>query len=133
MWKSGAFKAECGCVCTREYAAGGKRAAPANCNQPRDPLTMIFDFQADAMPSEISGDVCIVGAGPAGITLAKRLAQGGLQVVLVVGGGRKVEDKFQDLYRGKAVPPGSHEPLEENRHRVFGGSTRVWGGRCIPF
>ncbi len=26
----------------------------------------------------------------------------------------------------------SHEPLEQNRVRAFGGGTVVWGGRCLP-
>lgn len=78
-------------------------------------------------------DVCIVGGGPAGITIARELAGGAAKVILLESGGRKETAQARDLYRGFAEPKGSHEPLEENRRRVWGGATTAWGGRCIPF
>jgi len=82
--------------------------------------------------SAIRADVCIAGAGAAGITLAHELADSGLSVVLLVGGGRREGERDRDLYRGSADPPGSHEPLEQNRRRGWGGTTARWGGRCLP-
>jgi choline dehydrogenase-like flavoprotein len=90
---------------------------------------------ARKIPPEVTldADLCIIGGGPAGITLALELANSGKQVVLLVGGARRETATNRDLYRGFSDPPGSHEPLEENRPRVWGGGTTVWGSRCVPF
>lgn len=81
----------------------------------------------------VHADICVVGGGAAGITLARELAAGNRSIVVVAGGGRRDIGRWQDLYAGTATPPGTHEPLHENRRRVWGGSTTVWGGRCIPY
>ena len=79
-------------------------------------------------------DVCIVGGGPAAISVALKLMKTGARVIVLVGGGAKRETASdQDLNRGIIDRPGSHENLEENRRRVFGGASSAWGGRCIPF
>lgn len=77
--------------------------------------------------------VCIVGSGAAGITLALEIGNEKLDVVLVAGGGYEQSERHRKLHEGSADPEGSHEPLEENRHRAFGGATKVWGGRLVPF
>nr|WP_246733800.1 GMC oxidoreductase [Rhizobium sp. 57MFTsu3.2] len=48
------------------------------------------------------------------------------------GGARETPEK-RDLLRGFVFPQGSHEPIENNRRRQFGGTSNAWGGRCIPF
>lgn len=78
-------------------------------------------------------DVCVVGGGPAGIALARRLGAAGRSVLLLESGGTRETERGRDLNRGSAHPPGSHEPLEENRRRQWGGTSAVWGGRCIPY
>lgn len=77
--------------------------------------------------------MCIVGGGAAAISLALGYVKSGRSVILVPGGGPHQTAFCIDLYRGKVDPPGSHEPLEENRLRMWGGTTTVWGGRCVPF
>lgn len=77
--------------------------------------------------------MCIVGGGAAAISLALGYMKSGRSVILVPGGGPNQTASCIDLYRGKVDPPGSHEPLEENRLRMWGGTTTVWGGRCVPF
>jgi choline dehydrogenase-like flavoprotein len=79
-------------------------------------------------------DVCIIGGGPAAIVIALELLQTKRDVIMLTGGGERRESAAdQDLNRGIVRPEGSHEDLEENRRRVFGGATSAWGGRCIPF
>jgi len=78
-------------------------------------------------------EVCIIGGGVAGILLALEHIETEARVVLLPGGGPNQTTLGLDLYRGKVSPPKSHEPLEENRLRMWGGTTTVWGGRCIPF
>lgn len=82
----------------------------------------------------LESDVCIVGGGPAAISVALELIKKKLSILLLVGGGPNRESASdQDLNRGVIARPGSHESLEENRRRVFGGASSAWGGRCIPF
>jgi choline dehydrogenase-like flavoprotein len=46
-------------------------------------------------------DVCVVGAGAAGITLARELAGGPLRVALLESGGMEDDAESQRLYRGR--------------------------------
>lgn len=78
-------------------------------------------------------DVLIVGSGPAGITIAMGVAGSSLRTILLESGGERETTQSQDLLRGFVHPVGSHEPLEANRRRVFGGASTAWGGRCIAF
>ena len=80
----------------------------------------------------IEADICIVGSGAAGITLAMEFQNTNLKIVIVTGGDYRETIANQELNKGIVFPKGSHEPLEENRRRAFGGSTIAWGGRCIP-
>jgi choline dehydrogenase-like flavoprotein len=81
----------------------------------------------------LEGDVAIVGAGPAGIVLALELAAAGLDVIVLEAGGDRFARAAQEMYRAEAVSPETHGPVDMFRRRVLGGSTSVWGGRCIPF
>jgi choline dehydrogenase-like flavoprotein len=76
-------------------------------------------------------DFCIVGAGPAGITLALRLAGNGWRVALLEGGGREYAAYSQNLY--KCPSTGLDVFAEETRLRYLGGTSNHWAGRCRPF
>jgi glycine/D-amino acid oxidase-like deaminating enzyme len=78
-------------------------------------------------------DVCIVGGGAAGLTLADALTGSGLTVLVLEAGGLKQTPAAQDAYRGEVVDPASHPWLEHFRVRAIGGASRAWGGRCLPF
>jgi choline dehydrogenase-like flavoprotein len=78
-------------------------------------------------------DVCIVGAGAAGITLALQYLHGNQRVILLESGAMHANASTQHLYRAEIVPPPLHPPAEQYRVRRFGGSTTIWGGRCVPF
>lgn len=77
-------------------------------------------------------DVCIIGGGVAGITLAVKLGQAGRNVLLVEAGNRDVSAKSQGYYRGEL---GALEnlPLQETRIRALGGSSQHWAGWCRHF
>ena len=77
-------------------------------------------------------DVCVIGGGPAGIAIGHELAGSSKSVILLESGGWKETPESQDSLRGFVWPSESHEPLEENRRRQFGGSSVAWGGRCVP-
>ncbi len=73
-------------------------------------------------------DVCICGAGAAGITLALALSEK-LNVVLLEGGGDKYTQESQSLYKGKNIG-NNYFDLDACRTRLLGGSTNCWGGWC---
>jgi choline dehydrogenase-like flavoprotein len=81
----------------------------------------------------LEADLCIVGAGAAGLTLAHELAGSGLSVVVIAGGGRRQSRREQALYRGTVLDPASHGWAHRYRQRRYGGTTGIWGGRCLPF
>ena len=72
-------------------------------------------------------DVCIIGSGPAGVTLARRLGARGLSVALCEGGGLELTPESQNLYKGQVVGQ-PYFPLDTARLRYFGGSSNHWGG-----
>jgi choline dehydrogenase-like flavoprotein len=75
-------------------------------------------------------DICICGAGVAGITLATRLPSR-LNVLLLEGGGLQYSDASQDIYKGETVGE-EYWPLERARLRYFGGTSNHWDGWCRP-
>lgn len=76
-------------------------------------------------------DVCIVGSGPAGTTLAVELARAGRRVLLLEGGEQLVSTRSQEVYRGTVVGD-TYFPLESVRLRCLGGTSTHWGGMCRP-
>lgn len=91
---------------------------------------MIIEQDQITDASKFAAEVCIVGSGAAGITLAVELGRAGVDVLLIAGGGRSYSERNQEFYRGSDE---AGIPLERSRLRRFGGTTAVWGGRCIPF
>ncbi|MHC8320949.1 FAD-dependent oxidoreductase [Pseudomonas sp. GB2N2] len=91
---------------------------------------MIKDYQSQKELRDLY-DVCIIGAGPAGITLALRLARNGRHVLLIEGGGREYSQDSQNLY--KCPSTGLEVYAEETRLRYLGGTSNHWAGRCRPF
>jgi choline dehydrogenase-like flavoprotein len=91
---------------------------------------MIEDLREFPRGTTVNADICLIGAGAAGITIARELAGGPLHVCLVEGGGLEFEEDTQALYAGQDV--GAPVSLEGGRLRFFGGSTNHWGGRCTP-
>ncbi|MHA6203843.1 GMC oxidoreductase [Dyella soli] len=92
---------------------------------------MIIDYLSGAYPAEVEADLCIIGAGAAGIAIAREFIGSHVTVCLVEGGGFTGEQRSQELYEGSSV---GHVPFDPgtSRMRVFGGSCNLWGGGCIP-
>ena len=51
--------------------------------------------------SLIEGDICIIGAGAAGISIALQWINAPYKVILLEGGGFEVDEKIQDFFKGK--------------------------------
>jgi len=79
----------------------------------------------------IDADVCIIGGGPAGLTVAKSLLGKRSRVVVLESGGLKFERAAQSMSRGDTAGD-PYEPLDLCRIRQYGGSTgrSGWGGLC---
>jgi choline dehydrogenase-like flavoprotein len=91
---------------------------------------MIEEFTHRDDRAHFDADVCIVGAGAAGITLARRLAARGVDVLMLESGAADFEKPLQDLGAGESVGF-TYYPLDQSRLRLFGGTTAVWGGRVV--
>lgn len=79
-------------------------------------------------------DVCVVGGGPAGLTLARQLGASGLRVVVLESGGFDLEPAAEALAKGEARSR-HHAPeaLSLGRRRQFGGTANLWIHRSIPW
>ena len=82
--------------------------------------------------SVIQGDICIIGAGTAGISIALEWINTPYKVILLEGGGFEYDDKVQELYNGK-ITGQKYYPLKSARLHYFGGTTGHWAGMCAPF
>jgi choline dehydrogenase-like flavoprotein len=93
---------------------------------------MFVDARVLGDDTLIEADICIVGAGAAGITLARDLADGKRRVVLFESGGFDFDEETQELYDGPSVGQ-AFTPLVADRLRYLGGTTNHWSGSCHPF
>jgi choline dehydrogenase-like flavoprotein len=92
---------------------------------------VIEDLRQLGGGAPIACDLCLIGAGAAGITLAREFIGSGLTVSLVESGGLDFDSQTQALYAGKNVGLPEHG-VDIGRLRFFGGTTNHWGGRCTP-
>jgi len=91
----------------------------------------MLEFLNQTSPKTVKADVCIAGAGPAGIVLALTLAKAGISSVLLEGGGLDLAGISDlELYKGEST--GIPYPLMASRLRHFGGTSASWGGWCKP-
>ncbi|GAA2874037.1 GMC family oxidoreductase [Pseudonocardia halophobica] len=88
---------------------------------------MTVESQSEAWrPSdsgEISTDVCIVGGGPAGITIARELGHSRFRVCLIESGATDIDSRVQQQSRG-VVSGYPLQRLHDSRVRVVGGTLR---------
>lgn len=93
---------------------------------------MLIDRRQLGPSQSVECDVAIVGAGPAGITLALELARRGRQVVLVESGDRRMDSRIQNLGDADGFETQRHAPMSMAVSRRWGGTSTIWGGRCVP-
>jgi hypothetical protein len=75
----------------------------------------------------------VIGAGPAGIVSALEAARRGVDVVLIETGNRKQSPEYQKLSVAHRQHPDFHAPVELAISRQLGGTSSIWGGRCVPY
>ena len=88
---------------------------------------MHLDFEKTDF-SYFATDICIIGAGVAGITMAHRLIMDGRTVTILESGGFDFDAATADLNVGETVGQRYYE-LDHARLRFFGGTSAIWGGR----
>lgn len=93
---------------------------------------MINDFNAFSDGSSFQADVCIIGAGAAGITIAREFLGTRHKVLLLEGGGLDPEAESQKLFESEVVGL-PHVSIHDGRARVLGGTTTLWGGQALRF
>jgi choline dehydrogenase-like flavoprotein len=82
--------------------------------------------------SLIEGDLCIIGAGAAGISIALEWNNTPFKVILLEGGGFDYDPKMQASFNGKYIGQ-KYFQLNSTRLHQFGGTTALWGGFCSTF
>jgi choline dehydrogenase-like flavoprotein len=92
---------------------------------------MIIDFRTVTQDTVITTDICIVGAGAAGIAIARELLGSAVKVCLIEGGGLEYDPEVELLNDAENVGEFTLH-LEYNRARFLGGTTNLWGGSCAP-
>jgi choline dehydrogenase-like flavoprotein len=91
---------------------------------------MFVDTRTVENNSVFHTDICVIGAGAAGITIAKELIGSRHRVILLESGGLEPDQSTQAIYEGRSI--GLTYPLSDTRSRYFGGSTNQWWGNCRP-
>lgn len=93
---------------------------------------MIQDFSDFDDGAAIEADVCIVGCGAAGITLAREFIGRRFSVLVLEGGGLEAEAETQQIYASEVIGL-PHAGIHDGRARIFGGTTTLWGGQALRF
>lgn len=92
---------------------------------------MIADLNTWDGSDEIATDLCLVGAGPAGLTIAREFLGESTSVLVLESGGLVQDAATQELNRvtvtGDAYAGGWY-----GRARAFGGAATLWGGQALP-
>lgn len=86
---------------------------------------MLTDAKTLSSPQSYSADICIIGAGVAGITLALELGLKGISTLIIDGGDENFTMESQSLYApGESIK--GYEDITYNRLRFLGGSSNHW-------
>jgi choline dehydrogenase-like flavoprotein len=90
----------------------------------------LIDAREPGLPAILETDICIVGAGAAGITLAATLMDSNREICLLESGGPVPDRETQALYdlENTGYAP---RPDYMARARYWGGSCNLWAGRSM--
>jgi choline dehydrogenase-like flavoprotein len=92
---------------------------------------MIVDLNEANDLGSLTVDLCIVGAGAAGLAIASEMSSASLTVAVAESGGMNFEASTQALY-AVDISGLPHPGSTQGRFRVCGGSTTMWGGQALP-
>ncbi|MEA5452686.1 GMC family oxidoreductase [Leptolyngbya sp. CCNP1308] len=86
---------------------------------------MIVDSREISENQVVESDICIIGSGPAGVTLAREFIGTTNHVCLLESGGISQDAEIQDLSHGYSIGE-EFLPLKDIRNRQFGGNSNIW-------
>ncbi len=92
---------------------------------------MFIDTRRVEPGAKIETTLCIIGAGVAGITLAREMERQGIDTCVLESGGFEPDDETRDLCRGEDIGL-PYSFADGCRGRFLGGSSNCWGGWCRP-
>jgi choline dehydrogenase-like flavoprotein len=93
---------------------------------------MLLDVTDLHAGQTVDADLCIVGAGMAGITLARAFASSRVSVCLLEAGPPHIEHGIEALSASARNIGRPYPRLQGSRSRGIGGTGNVWGGHCVP-
>lgn len=95
----------------------------------------VLDARQVPGKSTLETDLCVIGAGAAGIALAREWIGDARSVLLLESGGFEPDSRTQALCEGEATGTllrKGDSYLMRSRMRLFGGTTHHWAGLCRP-
>lgn len=89
---------------------------------------MLIEAHTVEPGARIQADICVIGTGPAGMTLLKKLSGAGLRLVALESGGREFNSDSQALCDGATTSPDRYPAgaLTDSRRRQLGGTAHLW-------
>lgn len=82
--------------------------------------------------TNVTADVCILGAGAAGIYLATRLSERGVSVVVLEAGDNACTDS-SSIGMNANMTQDDYSGATSGRAFGLGGTTSLWGGVLVPY
>jgi choline dehydrogenase-like flavoprotein len=81
----------------------------------------------------IFADICLIGSGPASLTIATELKNEKIRLVIIESGGLEIQAHSDALSEIESV--GMPRVIDQTkvRNRIFGGTSHTWKGRCAMF
>lgn len=77
--------------------------------------------------------ICVIGSGPVGLSIAVECARRGVPTLLLEAGGKGALSEVQHLSDAERIEPARHDDMSIAVARRLGGTSHLWGGRCVPF
>ncbi len=96
---------------------------------PRVSAMAVRDLERDS-PGKLEADVCVIGAGPVGLAVARGLADGGARVVVLERGPRVALSQHGSA--DVLVEGSEYAAAAAGRAFGLGGTSALWGGQLLP-
>ncbi|HTF17938.1 MAG TPA: GMC family oxidoreductase [Chryseolinea sp.] len=92
---------------------------------------MFIDSRLLTGSQTVEADICVVGAGPAGLAIAREFNGTAVRVAILEAGSFQFSEEVASLTDGEVVGD-PFSPLRDMRHRQFGGMANVWNVQLHP-